>query len=153
MITVRSWAVYGMLAAIWGALLGWQAAEHIRVSKQLHQNLTDLAHTKADSCAKLMRSRRFAGGVISKERLEGALNVLVETNELRAVELLNNANEVVASAGTNIDLPPDSEFEQAAYWGGGTAILKYPIDLGTNLGTNMAAELVIPFEELKTINS
>jgi hypothetical protein len=39
-----------------------------------------------------MRSRRFSGGVISKERLEGALNVLVDTNELRAVELLNNAN-------------------------------------------------------------
>jgi signal transduction histidine kinase len=154
MITVRSWAVYGMLAAIWGGLLGWQVAEHLRVSKQLHNNLTDLAHTKADSCAKLMRSRRFSGGVISTERLEGALNALVDTNELRAVELLNNANEVVASAGaTNFNLPPDNEFEHAAYWGNGTAILKYPIDLGTNLGSNMLAELVIPGEELRSMNS
>ncbi|HEV7928159.1 MAG TPA: ATP-binding protein [Verrucomicrobiae bacterium] len=154
MITVRSWAVYGMLAAILGALLGWQAAEHIRVSKQLHDRITDLAHGKADSCARLMRSRRFSGGVISTERLEGALSTLVDTNELRAVELLNNANQVVASAGdTNFNLPPDTEFEHAAYWSGATAILKYPIDLGTNLGTNMAAELVIPFEELKSMNS
>ena len=30
MITVRSWAVYGMLAAIWGALIAWQVAEHSR---------------------------------------------------------------------------------------------------------------------------
>jgi signal transduction histidine kinase len=154
MITIRSWAVYGMLAAIWGGLLGWQVGEHLRVSKQLHDNLTGLAHTKADSCAKLMRSRRFSGGVISTERLEGALNALVDTNELRAVELLNNANHVVASAGnTNFVLPPDNEFEHAAYWGGGTVILKYPIDLGTNLGSNMVAELVIPGEELRSINS
>jgi signal transduction histidine kinase len=154
MITFRSWAVYGMLAAIWGALLGWQVAEHIRTTKELHQNLTDLAHAKADSCARLMRSRRFSGGVISTERLEGALNALVDTNELRAVELLNNANQVVASSGdTNFNLPADTEFEHAAYWGGGTAILKYPIDLGTNLGTNMVAELVIPVEELRSMNS
>jgi signal transduction histidine kinase len=154
MITVRSWAVYGMLAAIWGALLGWQAAEHIRVSKQLHDRITDLAHGKADSCARLMRSRRFSGGVISTERLEGALSALVDTNELRAVELLNNASQVVASAGdTNFNLPADAEFEHAAYWGGATAILKYPIDLGTNLGTNMSAELVIPVEELRSMNS
>src|ERR1700722_10675050 len=105
MITVRSWAVYGMLAAIWGALLGWQTAEHMRVSKQLHDRITDLAHAKADSCARLMRSRRFPGGVISTERLEGALSALVDTNELRAVELLNNASQVVASAGdTNFNL-------------------------------------------------
>jgi signal transduction histidine kinase len=154
MITVRSWAVYGMLAAIWGALLGWQVAEHVRTTRELHQKLTDLAHTKADSCAKLMRSRRFSGGVISTERLEGALNALVDTNELRAVELLNNANQIVASAGdTNFNLPPDNEFEHAAYWGAGAAILKYPIDLGTNLGTNMVAELVIPVEELRSMNS
>src|SRR5580704_15395240 len=99
MITVRSWAVYGMLAAIWGGLLGWQVAEHLRVSKELHHNLLELAHTKADSCAKLMRSRRFSRGVITKERLEGGLNVLVDTNQLRAVELLNKADESVAAVG------------------------------------------------------
>jgi signal transduction histidine kinase len=154
MITVRSWAVYGMLAAIWGGLLGWQVAEHLRVSRALHDNLTDLAHTKADSWPKLIRSRRFSGGgVISTERLEVALSVLVDAN-VRAVELLNNANHVVASAGnTNFVLPPDNEFEHAAYWGGGSVILKYPIDLGTNLGSNIVAELVIPGEELRSINS
>src|SRR5580658_1373867 len=130
MITVRSWAVYGMLAAIWGALLGWQAAEHIRVSKKLHDNLIELGRAKTSTCAKFMRSRRFSGGVIGKERLEGALNALVDTNEFRAVELLNNSDEVVASAGEPTNLPPRNEFEGAVYWGGGAAILKYPIDLG-----------------------
>ena len=149
MITVRSWAVYGMLAAIWGALLGWQVAEHFHTSKELHHNLLDLAHKKADSCAKLMRSRRFSRGVITKERLEGGLDVLVDTNELLAVELLNHANESVAAAGAKIDLPPDNEFENAAYWGGSSAILKYPIDLGTNLGD----DLVLSFSELRSMRT
>jgi len=153
MITVRSWAVYGMLAGIWGALLGWQVAEHIRVSKQLHNKLTDEAHYKADYCAKLVRSRRFAGGVINKERLESGLNNLVDV-DVKAVEVLNDANHVVAAAGeTNFDLPPDNEFEHAAYWGGNLAFLKYPIDLGTNLGTNMTAELVISREEFRSMDS
>jgi signal transduction histidine kinase len=149
MITVRTWAVYGMLTAIWGGLLGWQLAEHLRVSKELHHNLLEMAHTKADSCAKLMRSRRFSRGVITKERLEGGLNVLVDTNELRGVELLNNANESVAAVGAKIDLPPDNEFENAAYWGNGSAILKYPIDLGTNL----EPDLVLSFNELRTMRT
>src|SRR5580704_2344961 len=109
MITVRSWAVYGMLAAIWGALLGWQVAEHIRVSKRLQHNLIELGHARTSTCAKFMRSRRASGGVIGKERLEGTLNALIDTNEFRAVELLNNANEVVASAGNLIALPPENQ--------------------------------------------
>jgi signal transduction histidine kinase len=158
MITVRSWAVYGMLAAIWGALLGWQVAEHIRVGKRLHDNLIEQGHTKSSICAKLMRSRRFAGGLISKERLEGALNVLVDTNELRAVELLNSANEVVASAGFHIDLPSDNQFQNASwgggtpiqiYWGVGTAILKYR----TDLGTNMVLDVVLSSNELRSMRN
>jgi signal transduction histidine kinase len=160
MITVRSWAVYGMLAAIWGTLLGWQVAEHIRTSKRLHDNLIEQGHAKSSICAKLMRSRRFAGGLISKERLEGALNVLVDTNELRAVELLNSANEVVASAsaGFPIVLPPDNQFQNASwgggtpillYWGEGSAILKYRIDLGTN----MVPDVVLSSSELRSMRN
>src|SRR5271155_2667436 len=99
MITVRSWAVYGMLAAIWGALLGWQVAEHIRNSKQLHDNLIERCRVKSSTCARLMRAPGFSRSVINKERLEVALNALVDTNELRAVELLNKSDEIVASAG------------------------------------------------------
>jgi signal transduction histidine kinase len=149
MITVRSWAVYGMLAAIWGGLLGWQVAEHIRVSKRLQRNLIELGHARTSTCAKFMRSRRAAGGVIGKERLEGTLNALIDTNEFRGVELLNNANEVVASAGDPIVLPTDNEFEGGVYWGGGTATLKYPVDLGTN----MVPELVIPREDLMSMRT
>jgi signal transduction histidine kinase len=138
-----------MLAAIWGALLGWQAAEHIRVSKRLHDTLIERGHAKSSVCAKFMRSRRASGGVIGQERLEGILNNLIDTNEFRAVELLNNANEVVAHAGDPIVLPTESEFESGVYWGGGTATLKYPVDLGTNL----VPELVMSSNELFSLRA
>jgi signal transduction histidine kinase len=151
MITIRHWAVYVMLAAVWGALIGWQAAEHVRLRKEVLHHVTDRGRFLSSACGRLMRPRRFLGGVVNRERLEAALNTLVDTNELLAVELLNNADEVVASAGLPIrqwlstgQLPPRDQFNGGVYWGGGLAILKYPMDLGTN----MVPELVIPYEEL-----
>src|SRR5580693_2112095 len=128
MITVRSWAVYGMLAAIWGALIGWQAAEHIRVRKTLHDTLIHLGRSRLSTCGQLMRAPGFMGGVlISKERLEDALHALVNTNELLAIEVLNKADEVVASAGMTNELT--NEFTGAVHWGSRVAILKDPVDL------------------------
>ncbi|MGP8235904.1 MAG: sensor histidine kinase [Limisphaerales bacterium] len=147
MMNRRSLAVYGVLAAVWVALIAWQAAEHGRVRRELRDSLIDRGRFESSACGKLMRSSGFSGGVISKERLEAALNALVTTNDLLAVELLNNSGEPVASAGPHVEMPPANEFEHAVYWGGDTAILKNPIDLGTN----MERELVIPREELRSI--
>ncbi|MGA2175506.1 MAG: ATP-binding protein [Verrucomicrobiota bacterium] len=149
MMTRRGWAVYGVLAAVWVALIAWQTGEHVRVRKALHDNLIDRGRAKTTACGKLMRSPRFSPGIINRERLEGGLSVLVDTNELRSVELLNNSDEVVASAGPPIKLPPPSDFEGGVYWGDDTAILKYPIELGTN----MVAELVIPSAELLSMRT
>jgi len=115
MITFRTWAVYGMLAGIWATLVGWQTFEHVRVRKELHDSLIERSHAKASTCARLMRSPGFSRSVINKERLEAALRALVDTNELRAVELLNKSDEVVASAGEPIEMPPANEFEGGVY--------------------------------------
>jgi signal transduction histidine kinase len=150
MITVRSWAVYGMLAAIWGGLLGWQVAEHLRVSKEQHNGLIDHARDQSSTCGRLMSAPGVMGGVVSKERLESALNALVHTNDLRSIEVLNKADEVVAAAGLPIgELPRSSDFEGGVYWAGDIATLKYPIDLGTN----MVPELVIPREEFRAMRT
>src|SRR5580658_3111453 len=150
MITVRNWAVYGMLAAIWVALIGWQAVEHARVSKTLHDTLIRSGHYRLATCGHLMRTPGFMGGaLISRERLEAALNALVNTNELRAIEVLNKADEVVASAGLTNELPSTNEFTGAVYWGGEVAIPKDPIDLGTN----MVPELVMPWEEWRDMRA
>jgi signal transduction histidine kinase len=149
MMTRRSLAVYGVLAAVWVALMAWQGAEHARVRRELHASLIDRGRIESSTCGKLMRSRGFSAGVISKERLEAGLNALVNTNDLLSVELLNNSDEPVASAGPSFELPPPSEFDHAVYWSHDTAILKNPIDLGTN----MVPELVIPGEELRSMRT
>ena len=151
MITVRSWAVYGMLAAIWGALLGWQVAEHISKTKELHDNLIDRGRSRSSTCGRLMSAPGvMGGGTVSKERLESALNALVVPNDLLSIEVLNNADQVVAKAGEPIgELPARGEFEGGVCWGGDIATLKYPIDLGTN----MVPELVIPREDLMSMRT
>lgn len=131
MIKSRSWAVYGMLAAIWSALLGWQAAEHFQVSKAFHHMLLDRGRYITTTCGLLLRGRF---GIVNKERLESALDELVNTNELLAVQLVNTNGQPVASAGPPIEMPPRNEFEGGVYWGGQMAILENPVDVGTNLG-------------------
>ncbi len=147
MMTRRTWAVYGMLAAIWVMLIGWQTAEHLRARKAFHSMLIDRGRSMSTTCGLLMRARSFFG-VVNKERLEAALNELVAsyTNDVRSVELLNSAGEVVAAAGAPIDIPPRGEFEGAVFWNGPIAIVQNPIDLGTNM-----AELVMPREELRSL--
>jgi signal transduction histidine kinase len=136
-----------MLVAVWAMLIGWQTAEHLRARKAFHNMLIDHGRSISTTCGLLMRARRFFG-VVTKERLEYGLNELVAsyTNELRSVELLNSAGEVVAAAGAPIDMPPRSEFDGAVFWDGPIAILQNPIDLGTNM-----AELVMPGEEVRSL--
>ena len=98
MLTRRSWFVYGALLAIWIILIGWQAAEHVRVKRSARNALRHRAEDISNTLGLLMRSQRFFG-VVTKERLESALNELVKHGELISVELLNATNEPVATAG------------------------------------------------------
>src|SRR6185369_5983776 len=106
MTTRRSWLIFGVLLAIWAVLLGWQAIEHTRVEKAARAKLIDRAKYISDTLGLVMRSQSQGRlrGVISKERMETALNELIKPGELTAIALLNAAGEVVASAGDPIDV-------------------------------------------------
>jgi signal transduction histidine kinase len=147
MMTRKSWVVYGMLAVIWATLIGWQTAEHLRARKAFHNMLIDRGRIVSTTCGLFLRTRS-RGGVVNRERLEDTLNALVAfyTNELRSVELLNSAGEVVATAGAPIEMPARNEFNGGVFWDGPIAILQNPIDLGTNM-----AELVMPGEEVRSL--
>ena len=109
MITRRSWAIYGMLGAIWAMLVIWQIAEHTRSRHGFQNMVIDRGRSISTTCGLLMRTRGFFG-VISRERLEAALNQLVDTNELRSVDLLNT-NGIGWSAGTrplSLVVPPST---------------------------------------------
>ena len=146
----RSWFVYGALLAVWILLIGWQAVEHVRVDDSARTALINRGKDISNTLGLLMRSQRFFG-VISKERLESALNELVSPGELHSVVLLNATDEAVASAGPMIELPPKSELRGGEHWEAETVTLVNLIDLGTNVTrdlerTNFA--IVVPSSEL-----
>src|SRR5271170_5692461 len=108
MTTRRGWTIYGMLVAIWAVLMVWQTAEHVRARHAFQNMVVDRGRSISTTCGLLMRARSFFG-VVSRERLEAALNELVDTNALRSVQLLNTNGEAVASAGVPFELPPRNE--------------------------------------------
>ncbi|MDB6066290.1 MAG: Sensor protein ZraS [Pedosphaera sp.] len=139
MLTRRSWFVYSALLAIWIILIGWQAAEHYRVKRSARNALRHRAEDISNTLGLLMRSQRFFG-VVTKERLESALNELVKQGELISVELLNATNEPVATAGAAIDAQLKAQLLNDEVVGGQawddqaqTLTLVNLVDLGTNI--------------------
>ena len=100
-----------MLAAIWCALLGWQTAEHLQARKVIHHMLIDRGRYITTTCGMLLGTGRF--GVVTREHIEAALTELinVNTNELIAVELVNNAGDAVAASGPPIEMPARTDFD------------------------------------------
>lgn len=129
----RSFIVYGILLAAWAVILGWQVAEHVRVRGSARAALINRAKDISNTLGLVMRSQRRFGDVIFKDRLESALNELVKPGELNAIALLNAAGDVVASAGTPIDLEPKAVVRTGEHWTDQAVTLMNLVDLGTNV--------------------
>jgi signal transduction histidine kinase len=114
----------------------------------MHNMVVDHGRSVSTTCGLLMRARSFFG-VVSKERLEAALNELVNTNELRSVKLLNSEGETVASAGIPFDLPPRDALEGGVLWSSNNVLVEVPVDLGTNV----QPQLILPKETREELRS
>lgn len=95
--------IYGLLLTAWILVLGWQVTEHFRVQRVARAELIHRAKDISTTLGIVLRSQRRFGGVVSKERLESALNDLIQPGQLAGIAVLNAAGEVVASAGTLAD--------------------------------------------------
>jgi len=140
----RSTLIYGLLLGVWVLVVAWQTAEHLRVRKEARAALVNRAKDISTTLGIVLRSQRRFGGVVSKERLEASLTELVrqEKTELDGIALLNASGEMVASAGTGIDLQGLGAAGTTEKWNAQTVTLANPVDLGTNLtydieGTNL----------------
>jgi signal transduction histidine kinase len=125
-------------------VVAWQLAEHLRVREEARAALVNRAKDISTTLGIVLRSQRRFGGVVSKERLEVSLTELIrqEKAELDGIALLNAAGEMVASAGTGIDLQARGAAGTTEKWNAQTVTLVNPVDLGTNLtydieGTNL----------------
>lgn len=128
----RTFWVYGLLIAAWLLVLGWQAFEHFRVKENARAELRNRAKDISTTVGIVLRSQRIFG-VISKERLESALNDLVHPGELNAVAMLNANGDIVASAPTNSALHARTPLRQPELWETGTVTLMNLVDLGTSV--------------------
>jgi signal transduction histidine kinase len=140
----RSALIYGLLLGVWVLVVAWQWAEHLRVREEARAALVNRAKDISTTLGIVLRSQRRFGGVVSKERLEASLTELVrqEKTELSGIALLNAAGEMVASAGTAMDLQGRGTAGPTEKWNAQTVTLMNPVDLGTNLtydieGTNL----------------
>ena len=136
-----------MLGLIWAILIGWQTGEHLHARRAFENSVVDRGRSISTTCGLLMRARSFFG-VVYQERLEAALNQLVDTNELRSIELLNTNGEAVARAGLPFEMPRRDEMEGGVYWTRQTVVVENPVDLGTNV-----PQLVLPREEVRLLET
>jgi signal transduction histidine kinase len=149
-MNLRSPWVYAALLAVWAIVVVWQVFEHNRVREAAKAALIARARDISTTVGLVMRSqRRF--GVISRERIESALNALVRPNEVPSIALLNAAGEVVASAGAPIDFETKRLAPVGLHWGERTLTVLNLVDLGTEVPTEPEAArptLVLPRGEI-----
>jgi signal transduction histidine kinase len=147
----RSLLVYGLLGAVWVLVFGWQVEEHLRVKEAARTDLRNRSKDIANTLSALIRGMRFRGA-IPKERLEpvlkelisGRTNELVKSSELISIDLLNAANESVASAGRPIDLQREDFLQQGEHWGQRSVTLVNPVDLAASLSSEGVTNTFIP---------
>lgn len=145
-LTRRNLLVYGLILVVWVLVVGWQVEEHVRVREAAKADLRGRSKDIANTLSALIRGMRF-GGAIRQERLDAALNELVngrtnevvKSSELISIVLLNAVNEQLAAVGKPID-PQNEAMQQGERWGAKTVTIVNPVDLGAALtsegGTN-----------------
>lgn len=154
-LTRRSLLVYGLLVAIWGLVVIWQAEEHFRVRESAKTDLRNRSKDIANTLSAFIRGLRFRGtGAITQDRLEpvlnelvnGRTNELVKSSELISIVLLNAAGEPIASAGKPIDFEQKDIAQEGERWGRQSVTLVNPVDLGASLASEGATNptVVLP---------
>jgi signal transduction histidine kinase len=153
-MTRRSWLVYGLLAAVWVLVLGWQVEEHTRVKDAAKADLRGRSKDIANTLSAFIRGLRFREGTVRRDRVESVLNELVngrtndlvKSSELISIALLNAAGEQVLSAGRPIDFEHKEILQEGERWGRQSVTLVNPVDLGASLASEGATNptVVLP---------
>lgn len=125
-----SWLVYTVLLGCTVAVCGWQVIEHRRVERAASQALINRGRDITSTLGVVVRSqRRF--GIVSKDRIEAALQDLIRPGEIESIAILGATGETIANAGPSVDLTPEMLRERGVYWRPHTLVLMNLMDLGT----------------------
>ncbi len=155
-VSQRTRLIYVGLAALWMLVVAWQSFEHQRVRHAARAELVNRAKDISTTLGLVIRSQRRFGGFVSRDRIESALHLLIKPGDLSAIALLNDAGDIVASAGAPLELELKAMVPSAEYWGDQTVALMNPVDLGTNLTAepdSRNATIVVPWNEMSPFGS
>src|ERR1044071_6158475 len=146
----RTRLVYGLLVAAWAMIVIWQIVEHGRVRQAARAALLNRSQDITTTLEAVIQSQR-RWGAVSQERLESALNRLVRnSHDLHAVALLNASGEVVASAGTPLDLLTNGTLQTGEQWSEKLMTVVNPVYLGastTPAGETNPPTIILPRRE------
>ena len=138
----RSNITYLLLAAAWITVCAWQYLEHGRVQDSARAALLNRADDISTTLSVVIRSqRRFS--MVPQPRLEAALVELTDSSELISVALLNEAGEVVASAGSPIDFDPESLADRWDRWNKDSVTVATLVALGADAQDTGAATAIV----------
>src|SRR5438094_6500891 len=146
-MTSRTQPVYGLLLAVWCLIVVWQAVEHGRIKEAARTALINRSRDITTTLEAVIQSQRRFGGLLFQERLESALKELVKSGELTSVALLNAAGEIVASAGTPIDVETKGTMRTGEHWDYKSVTLVNLVDLGASVareGETNRPTIVLP---------
>ncbi len=144
----RRLVIYGILIGCGLGVCGWQAEEHFRFQRNAETALINRGHDITSTLGVLLRAQRRIYGsiVVSKERLEAALQDLVRPEELESIAVLGATGGTIASAGTKVDLTPDMLAAGGPYWRDRTVTIMNLMDLsatGGEEGTRARLRIVV----------
>jgi signal transduction histidine kinase len=125
----RSLGIYALLLGGALGVCAWQRAEHVRFERAATQALINRGRDITSTLGVVVRSQRRAG-MVSKDRLQSALQDLVRPGELEAIAILGSTGETIASAGPHIDLSPEILRARGVHWHDQTLTLMNLMDLG-----------------------
>lgn len=118
---------------------GWQVEEHLRLRSDASLALVNRGRDITSTLGVLVRSqRRF--GVVSKDRLESALQDLIRPGELESISILGATGEPIASAGNPVELTPEMLRARGVYWRDRNVTIMNLMDLGGNAGDDASRQ-------------
>jgi len=132
----RRFVIYGILIGCGLGVCAWQAEEHFRFKRNAETALINRGRDITSTLGVLLRAQRRIYGsiVISKERLEAALQDLVRPEELESISVLGATGATIASAGTKVVLTPDMLAAGGPYWRERTVTIMNLMDLSASTG-------------------
>jgi len=130
----RSLGVYAALAAGVLGLGGWQWSEHQRFAAASAQALVNRGRDITTTLGIVVSSQRRFGNLVSKDRIESALQGLVHPGELESIAILSATGEPIAAAGRTVEITPEMMRGPGITWRDSELTLMNLMDLGVGGG-------------------